>query len=188
MPRYNPLGFFAMFAIGALASGFQVRWSGYRNWLFDLVAIVAICWGLQRIGVQLDSRDGQSWGWLGIPYGFPWFVLAVGLFLAASPSSVLVGRLLDNPPARYIARISFGIYIWHYPVLELVRIRLDPLIDHGSSPEPLRFLTTSLIVTAISIVAAHLSWVLLEEPVIRWARRRERRRPTQGSELPAAVS
>ncbi len=188
MPRYNPLGFFAMFAIGALASGFQVRWSGYRNWLFDLVAIVAICWGLQRIGVQLDSRDGQSWGWLGIPYGFPWFVLAVGLFLAASPSSVLVGRLLDNPPTRYIARISFGIYIWHYPVLELVRIWLDPLIDHGSSPEPLRFLTTSLIVTAISIVAAHLSWVLLEEPVIRWARRRERRRPTQGSELPAAVS
>ena len=32
--------------------------------------------------------------------------------------SETLGRLVDNPFARYTARISFGIYIWHYLLLE----------------------------------------------------------------------
>jgi peptidoglycan/LPS O-acetylase OafA/YrhL len=188
MPRYNPLGFFAMFAIGSLVAGLQVRWQKYRNGLFDLIALVALGWGLQRIYMQATGPTDESWGWLGIPYGFPWFVLAVALFLAASPSSLMVGRLLDNPPVRYIARISFGIYIWHYPVLELIRLYWDPQIQHGAAEDPLRFAMTSAIVTGITIVAAHLSYTLLEAPMMRWARRKERQPAPEGADLSPAVS
>lgn len=185
MPRFNPLGFFAMFAIGSLAAGLQVRFAKYRNGLFDLVSLVAIGWALQRMVVQVDGPTQDSWGWLGVPYGFPWFVLAVALFLAVAPSSLWVGRMLDNPVTRYIARISFGIYIWHYPVLELIRLYWDPQIQHGTADDPLRFAMTSAIVTGVTIIIAHISYTMLEEPVIRWARAREKRAPARSGLSPA---
>ncbi|MDC9824003.1 acyltransferase [Devosia sp. ZB163] len=186
MPRYNPFAFFAMFAVGALAAGIQVRWARHRNFVFDVLALAALAWGMERIMFQMGMRNGDSWGWLGVPYGFPWFVLACGLFLAAAPSSAMLGRLLDNPAARYVARISFGIYVWHYPVLELVRIFWDPQIDHGAATEPMRFLITSTLITLITIVVAHLSYYMLEEPVIRWARGKERRPLKDATFSPAA--
>ena len=134
--------------------------------------------------------SGQGWQsrllWLGVPYGFPWFVLAVGLFLSSSPSSALLGRLLDNPVTRYIAKISFGIYIWHYPVLELVRVYWDPQIDHGQSSDPTRFVVTCTIITVITFTVAHLSYHLVENPVIQWARARERRGAGSATLSPAA--
>jgi len=186
MPRFNPFGFFAMFAIGALAGGLQVRWAKYRNALFDLVAIAAIGWGIYLMGVQLSAKTADGWGWLGIPYGFPWFVLAVGLFLSAAPSSALVGPVLDNRLTRYIAQISFGIYIWHYPVLELVRVYWDPQIDHGQSTDPTRFIITCVIITILTFTAAHLSFHLVENPVMQWARGRERRAGASPTLSPAA--
>ncbi|HEV2517545.1 MAG TPA: acyltransferase [Devosia sp.] len=176
MPRFNPFGFFAMFAIGALAGGLQVRWAKYRHALFDLIAVAAFAWGIYLMQQQLSAETSDGWGWLGVPYGFPWFVLAVGLFLSTSPSSAVLGQLLDNPVTRYIAKISFGIYIWHYPVLELVRVYWDPKIDHGQSPDPTRFVVTCAIITVITFIVAHLSYHLVEKPVIQWARGKERRR------------
>jgi peptidoglycan/LPS O-acetylase OafA/YrhL len=175
MPRFNPFGFFAMFAIGALAGGLQVRWARYRNGLFDAIGLAGLAWGISLMDRQLSAETADGWGWLGVPYGFPWFVLAVGLFLSAAPSSVLLGRLLDNPATRYIARISFGIYIWHYVVLELVRLYWDPQIDHGQASDPVRFVVTCGLITVITLTVAHLSYHLVENPVIQWARGKERR-------------
>lgn len=186
MPRFNPFAFFAMFAIGALAAGLQVRWAQYRNMLFDAVAIAAIGWSLYLIAVQTTAETPDGWGWLGVPYGFPWFVLAIGLFLSAAPSSVFVGSILDNPVTRYVARISFGIYIWHYPVLELVRVYWDPLIDHGKASDPTRFVVTCAIITVITFTVAHLSYHLVENPMIRWARGKERRGAASPTLSPAA--
>ena len=187
MPRFNPFAFFAMFAIGALASGLQVRWAEARHALFDLVALAMFAWGIYLMYVQLSAKTADGWGWLGVPYGFPWFVLAVGLFLAASPSSLLLGRLFDNLVTRYIAKISFGVYIWHYPVLELVRVYWDPQIDHGQASDPVRFAITSTIITVITFTVAHLSYHLVENPVIQWARGKERRGTGSATTLTAAA-
>lgn len=186
MPRFNPFAFFAMFAIGALAAGVQVRWAQYRKGLFDAIAAVALLWSLYLMRLQIAAPTADGWGWLGVPYGFPWFVLAVGAFLAAAPSSVRLGRVLDNRVTRYVARISFGIYIWHYPVLELVRVYWDPLIDHGKAADPTRFVITCSIITVITVAVAHLSYYLVEAPVIRWARGKERRSAGSATMAPAA--
>ena len=186
MPRFNPFAFFAMFAVGALAGGLQVRWAKYRSAAFDLLAFAALLWSIYLMKLQLEAQTPDGWGWLGVPYGFPWFVLAVGLFLSTAPSSALVGQVLDNRVTRYIARISFGIYIWHYPVLELVRVYWDPLIDHGKASDPTRFVVTCAIITIITFTVAHLSYHLVENPVIQWARGRERRSAGSATLSPAA--
>lgn len=174
MPRYNPFAFFAMFAIGALGGGLQVLLARHRGALFDVLAVIALGLAITTIGRQMGSRTPDGFGWLGIPYGFPWFVLSVALFLAVSPSSLWVGRILDNPVTRYVARISFGIYVWHYLVLELVRVYWAPDIDHGQMADPIKFVVTAGAITVITFVVAHLSFHLMEYPVVRWARGREK--------------
>ena len=180
MPWFNPFSFFAMFATGALAAGIQVRLARFRSLVFDLAALAALAaagWIIWTNGLQ---GGGEFYGWLRIPYQFPTFHLLVGAALATAPSSMLVGRILDNPVVAWLARISFGIYVWHYLVLELVRLYWVPEITHGTMSDPTKFLVASAVITGITMTIASLSWRWLELPMINWARgleKRERLRP-----------
>ncbi len=187
MPRYNPFGFFSMFAIGALAAGIQVRWASRRSWIFDILALGAIAWGVWVIADLLAAKvDASGFGFLGVPYSFPWFQVAIALVLAATPSTVVVGRVLDNTVTRYLATVSFGIYVWHYVVLELVRKYWAPDIDHGQMEDPVKFVIVSGVITLITIAVAHFSFHTIENPVIRWARGRERKSADTATLSPAA--
>jgi peptidoglycan/LPS O-acetylase OafA/YrhL len=176
MPRYNPFSFFAMFAIGGLAAGIQLWLARYRNWLFDVLVVAAIALTVWLFRLQMNHPIDTGYGWLDIPYGFPWFVLAIGAILATTPSSVLVGRILDNPFSVFIARISFGIYIWHYLIMELVRQFWDRDFYYNGHWDPVRFNATMLVVTVLTLVAATVSFNLIERPAIQWARGLEKRR------------
>jgi peptidoglycan/LPS O-acetylase OafA/YrhL len=175
MPRYNPLGFFAIFAIGSLAAGIQLWLARHRGWIFDIIVVAIIGLALWQFVVQTANPDDTGYGWFGIPYGFPLFPLTIAAMLAVTPSSVLVGRLLDNPVTVFVARISFGIYIWHYLVIELVRVWWDPRLVYGSETSITQFSVSALIVVAAAFGAATASFYLVERPAIRWARGLERR-------------
>jgi peptidoglycan/LPS O-acetylase OafA/YrhL len=185
MPRYNPFAFFAMFAIGSLAAGLQLRWARASSLVFDALAFVALGLIVLVFVVHADAADASAYGWLGIPYAFPSLVLAVGAFLATAPSSRYAGAVLDNRLTRYVARVSFGIYVWHYLVIEIVRKYWAPDFRMFSLTDPWSFVTTSAAITALTVLVAHCSFYLLERPVIVWARGRERGRTTTFSEKPA---
>jgi peptidoglycan/LPS O-acetylase OafA/YrhL len=176
MPWFNAFGFFAMFATGALAGGVQVLLAQHRNLIFDIAgaaALVAAGWIVWQNGMV---GGGEFYGWLRVPYEFPLFHLLIGLALAVMPSSVILGRLLDNPLVAYLAQISFGVYVWHYLVLELVRVAWVPEIGHASMTDPTKFLIASAVITAITVAIATLSYRWMEAPVIAWARQFEKRR------------
>lgn len=59
-------------------------------------------------------------------------------------------------PVRYLGRISFGIYLWHYPLIILLK-------EHGYT-EPWRF---SILVITGAIALAALSYHLFERPLQR---------------------
>ena len=175
MPWFNPFGFFAMFAIGALAAGVQVRIAHLRSFIFDIVllaALVAAGWIVWSSGIE---GGGEFYGWLRVPYQFPLFHLLIGAALAAGPASLMLGRLLDNPPVAWLARISFGLYVWHYVVLELVRLYAVPRMVQGGMRDPAAFLQASVAIIAITIIIAAVSWRWLERPIIDWARDLEQR-------------
>ena len=125
MPRFNPIGFFAIFALGALAAGVQVKLASLRHWAFDGLGVFAIIGAGWVMAAHIGGLN-EGFGFLGIPYGYPLMPLAIGVALTCLPSSVLAGRLLDNRVSRFIAEISFGIYIWHFLVIGLMARLLPP--------------------------------------------------------------
>lgn len=174
MPRFNPIGFFAIFALGALASGIQVKLNHFRHWLFDVVGLA----GVFASGWVMYTHIGglnEGFGLLGIPYGYPWMPLAICVALIALPSSRLAGRLLDNPMSRFIAEISFGMYIWHFLVIGLMARLFPPAFQSWEDNGWSVWLWSSAIAITISIAVATLSFYMLERPMVRWARGLENR-------------
>jgi len=98
-------------------------------------------------------------------------LLRGGLALHAAASAVIVvalaadgatplQRALSARPLQWLGRLSYGVYLWHWPILRLGRPRL------GGWPP----LAVELFVVAASLLAAAVSYHLVEQPI-----RRERR-------------
>ncbi|PZM09554.1 acyltransferase family protein [Rhizobium tubonense] len=178
MPRYNPIGFFAIFAIGTLAAGVRTILPTRSSLLYDLVALLALVAGAAQLSLSIGG-SGEGYGWLSIPYRFPWMPLCVAVVLCALPTSVFLGRLLDNPVSRFIATVSFGMYIWQDIVISLI-VRIDPTaFGIGSDDMLTGWLTWSPIAVAITILVGTLSYFVIERPVIHWARNLEGTPPTR---------
>lgn len=185
MPWFNPFGFFAMFATGSLAAALQVLIGRLRSVAFDFMALAAFggaAWIVWTSGLR---GGGEFYGLLRVPYDFPSFHLLIALGLAVTPSSQIVGRLLDNRVVRYLAMISFGVYVWHYLVLELVRHYWLPEIQHGGMSDLAVFLVGAAVITAITIAIATLSYRWLEAPILAWARQFERKPAAQPAGTPS---
>ena len=72
---------------------------------------------------------------------------------SASPAS-RIGRALGWGPLRWVGVRSYGIYLWHYPI-----IVLTTPANGGESP------ARGAAQLAASVAAAALSWQFIEEPV-----------------------
>lgn len=83
--------------------------------------------------------------------------------LAAAPQ----GRLLGGRALVALGTISYGFYLWHVPVLMVLRghglLPLDPFLGSAVAFLP-------------SLALAALSWFACERPVLRWSARRDRRK------------
>jgi len=93
-------------------------------------------------------------------FPIPWGLLpAMGSLLcitaavASSGQPIITGRLLELPAALYVGRLSYSIYLWHWPVIVLLRwtAGLDDL-------------TSRMTAIAISIVLAIGSYHVIEQP------------------------
>jgi peptidoglycan/LPS O-acetylase OafA/YrhL len=92
--------------------------------------------------------------------------LLVGLLVAdvvVSPGGTMA-RVLSPGWLRGVGRISYGLYLWHWPVfLVCTETRLG-----------LGFWPTLVVRVAVTFAAAGLSWRLVERPVLMFKRRFER--------------
>ncbi|MES2300081.1 MAG: acyltransferase [Pseudomonadota bacterium] len=109
------------------------------------------------------------------PSGYSWF----GLTLTAGALALLVG---SARPARlglgHLQRhdYSYGVYIYHWPVIVMLRAALPPL-------GPLPLLGVALLVT---LAVAALSWHLVEAPALRLTRRLLARHSARAERAPLA--
>lgn len=99
----------------------------------------------------------------------PWlyrggFLVAAGVFAlvvaAATHPGAPLGRVLDNPPMRWVGERSYGIYLWHWPILLVTRPGAD-LPWTGAWVQVAR--------VALVLVVAEASYRYVEVPVRRGA-------------------
>jgi peptidoglycan/LPS O-acetylase OafA/YrhL/lysophospholipase L1-like esterase len=83
---------------------------------------------------------------------------SAAVIAAVAVPSALTGRVLGCPPMRWLGVRSYGIYLWHYPVIVLT--------TPANSTENL---IRAAWQTAVTIVVAALSWRYIEEPIRRGA-------------------
>lgn len=122
----------------------------------------------------LDERSPFP-GWNAL---FPCLgALLVILAGAGAGRRPIVNRLLARPVPRWIGRISYSLYLVHWPLIALFRYRMlrAPTIAEAAA------------IVAVSIGLAALSWRFVEEPARRWAHRRPGTTPEQRRVLLAAV-
>lgn len=167
-PHYNAVGMFGHYILGVLAAGVIVKLRSIRQvarWGFDalallaLVGMVALLW-LTRTAPEFSLSIGSQ------PYFFPAFPLLVALLLATLPFSRLLCRLFDNPFARYTAKLSFGLYIWHYLILELIRLTYNPNFHYFGISSLGEHLTLSAVALALAYLTAALSYRFVEAPFL----------------------
>jgi peptidoglycan/LPS O-acetylase OafA/YrhL len=91
-------------------------------------------------------------------------VAGIALVLATLVAGPWRAVLLSRGPAKWLGTISYGVYLFHFPVIVGLR-----MTDHWPQDSLTREL---LAVLAITLPAATLSWFLVERPAIRWAQRR----------------
>jgi peptidoglycan/LPS O-acetylase OafA/YrhL len=95
------------------------------------------------------------------------FYGAIGLlFLLAATSAEMRGsgvvrRMLRNRGALWLGTVSYGIYLWHLPVIGAV----TRFVGRGWLPNNNAVQLAAVVVG--TTVAASLSWVLLERPIVR---------------------
>lgn len=170
MPKYNPIGFFAVFALGALAAGIEVLLPARRSFWFDAIAALALVLAGYRLVIS-PGGSPEGYGWFDIPYAFPVFPLIAAIALVSLSRSQRLGSLLNNAPVRYTAKISFGIYIWQEIILTLIQ-RLDPGSFGVSSENVVNgWLQSCGLTIALVFLVGSLSYYLLERPAIRFGNR-----------------
>ncbi|MBU2700013.1 peptidoglycan/LPS O-acetylase OafA/YrhL [Sporomusaceae bacterium BoRhaA] len=179
MPNYNPIGFFAHYMMGIFAAGFMV-WLGKnpalrerlaKFYFFDLFAIGGLVGFITILWTQKTTPD-FGFSWQNQPYYYPALALSIGAVLTVVPYSKIVGYILDNRFSRYTAKISFGIYIWHFLIMMLVMAIAAP--DH--KPMPIKDFPTWIevmgIVVMLTYMLASLSWHFIEKPLLDIAHRK----------------
>jgi peptidoglycan/LPS O-acetylase OafA/YrhL len=129
------------------------------RWLLDAAGIA----GLAVIGLLVWRTNQYS------DFMFRGGLVVLSLATAATIAAVvtpgsLLGRALGWSPMRWTGVRSYGIYLWHYPVIVLT-------LGAGASGSPVS-LGRAVAVVAGTVAAAALSWRLVEDPIRRGARLR----------------
>jgi len=89
-------------------------------------------------------------------------LILAGTALAATPQGVAGGRLgagrvLSLPPVRYVGRISYSWYLWHWPAIVFAAAIWGPRLS----------VAAGLAAVAVSWVPTQITHTLIEDPVRR---------------------
>jgi peptidoglycan/LPS O-acetylase OafA/YrhL len=85
---------------------------------------------------------------------------AVVITQVVSPEPGHLQRLLALPPIVAIGKISYGLYLWHYPILRYVPTVLMSRLHIGH-------MLAIFIAVAMSVIVATLSYRFIEAPFLR---------------------
>ena len=118
------------------------------------VGLGAVCWSV----LTYDSATPFPGTAALVPVLGAAAVIAAGATTGAAEPRLRAGALLATPAARWVGRLSYSLYLWHWALLVVVQV---------SFPD-LSWLAKAAVV-AVSALPAYLTMRLVEDPVRRSA-------------------
>jgi peptidoglycan/LPS O-acetylase OafA/YrhL len=173
---YSTLAHLTLFFSGVAISVLYVAWTrgGRPKRVINNRAAEIIFWTCAVAVFVILSTPLEEH--LQVPFGrynWPYVPLLLAALLLATPSTRIARSLLEWAPLRYVGLISYGVYIFHYPIQHALA-RLLAEAGLGVDDHWVIFGVGSLSAT---IGVASASYYLIERPVMRWARGCQPSRP-----------
>jgi peptidoglycan/LPS O-acetylase OafA/YrhL len=153
-------------------------------------ALAAFLWWLDATQLGMDRAlppvyDGTRW--LEEHLIFPLIGLLVALPAAfGDPRRGLPRKILGHPFLAWFGLVSYGVFLWHQPLMA-------PVIERGGDAiiPGMPFVSLLVSMLAVSMAVAAASYYLVERPILRF---KDRRRPppttapeSQREAVPASV-
>jgi peptidoglycan/LPS O-acetylase OafA/YrhL len=164
-------------------------------------AVLAMVWPSHKLSAEISSRSrlfldaAGAVALLAVLYmiwqsnQYQTTLYYGGLFLFSIISAVLVavlahpasslGRVFGMQPLRWLGVCSYGIYLWHYPVIVLT----SPVVNTGGFD-----IVLAIEQIMLTILLAAVSWYFIEAPIRhgQWRREKSKRgkKPQGASSLP----
>lgn len=157
LSRLDAIAFGTLAALWLRSPGCTlVQW---RNRAYQFLALGLTGLIVARI---LMHRNSSSVGYAFLAIGFSGLL---GLSLVSDARSSLLGRALSAGWLRYIGKISYGIYLLHYPLFLLWAhlIASQKFLPANAVVRNLLAFSGQML---LAILAASISWHLLEKPVL----------------------
>jgi peptidoglycan/LPS O-acetylase OafA/YrhL len=172
MPYWNFASFFTMFLLGSLAALTisVVRSKNFQNKIvWDAVAIIAF---FTSIYIVLRYEiPGTPNSFTLQPYLSPWYAALIALALFSASVGRIFWKVLDNRLFRHIARVSFGLYLWHWLLLIIVERKLPNGYWENGAKNIYAWLGMIVFTYGTTWAIAGLSFKYFETPILRWNRR-----------------
>ncbi len=128
--------------------------------LFRLFMKTAALGSLVLVGFfALSIRHDDSLLYLG-GYSVVSLAIAVALLTLINWTPRLAVILLSFTPLAWVGRISYGLYLWHWPIRGFV---------YGQSTEP--SIKQTIAAVTLSFAITSFSFYLIERPFLRWKKR-----------------
>mgnify|MGYP000978566309 CR=1 FL=1 len=122
-----------------------------QNMLYSVVSLVSIA---TLITVMIYTSEYNTWLYRG---GFLLVaILGLIVIISSGKQHTLMSRLLSFKPVVFIGKISYSLYLWHFPVLVLT----TPVSEIGNPN--IIFVVLRIILT---FVLATASYVFVETPI-----------------------
>lgn len=153
--RNRALGFDGLFTVAAVA----------------ILAILAVPAWDDLLRIPPHTKDDAMIG----RYNLPYVPLLLAIMIFSAPRGRLIKEVLEFAPLRLLGVISFGVYVYHLPCLELIK---RWMVGAGADPAG-RWHVLAGGGLLLSVVVAAASYVLIEQPILKWARERRTPRPAQ---------
>ena len=172
LPTY--IGFFAI----GMAAAMWVEWRRLRNdreeSLGPAATALLMTAGLGCVVLHAYGHEtAGSFTWTWTTFGNLPAAIGFALVIAAAADGTgPASSWLSARPLVSLGVISYGIYLWHLPLLLTVR-------ELGLLPPT--FALRLALVLPLAIGAGALSWILVERPVMRYAASRQGRTRTRRS-------
>jgi len=116
-----------------------------------IVYLVVVSALVPEFGVDGTEDATRLYYTVGLPFVALSTVSVIGFLVTHQGSRVT--RIMSWGPLDYTGKISYGMYLWHYPIVMGLRwLDLDPTV-------------TFVICLGLTYVAATASWRLIEQPL-----------------------